>query len=65
MIDLNNGRIKINTKSSKKNSLDEDSSIGELDINGNEITFNIKDTVDIFARNFIGSSEGKIFKIFT
>ena len=65
MIDLNNGRIKINTKWSKKNSLNEDSSIGELDINGNEITFNIKDTVDIFARNFIGSSEGKIFKIFT
>ena len=65
MIDLNNGRIQINTKWSKDNELKEDSSIGELNINGNEIIFNIKDTVDIFARNFVGSSEGNIFKVFT
>lgn len=35
MIDLNNGRIQINTKWSKDNVLKEDSSIGELNINGN------------------------------
>lgn len=65
MIDLNNGRIEINTKWSKGNVLKVDNSIGHLSIKGNEITFNIKGTGDIFARNFIGSSEGNTFKVFT
>lgn len=65
MIDLNDGRIEINTKWSKGNALKDDNSIGHLSIKGNEITFNIQGTGDVFARNFMGSSEGKTFKVFT
>lgn len=65
MIDLNEGRIEINTKWSKGNVLKDDNSIGHLSIKENEIMFNIEGTGDIFARNFIGYSEGKTFKVFT
>lgn len=65
MIDLNDGRIEINTKWSKGNILKGDNNIGHLSIKGNEITFSIDDEGDIFARNFIGYKEGHIFKVFT